>query len=437
MASNEYVKTKKFRDCASFQEGYVNPSQLKRDNFGHDIKWLRAVDLNDSFVTDTSRCLSLKGYESAGKSALLFEPGTLAISKSGTIGRLGILTDYMCGNRAVINIRVKKEVCDTFFIFYILRQLRSRITELAEGSVQKNLYISVLGNIEIPVPSLCEQREIGRTLIALDTRITSLRQSSEVLEALTKAIFKSWLVDFDPVRSKAEGREPDGMDAVTAALFPSEFQDSPLGQIPSGWEVAPLYGIAEFSNGAAYKDIHFSSNNEGLPVIKIAELKAGVTESTKFTTTYLAERFRIEQEEILFSWSGNPDTSIDTFIWDGGPAWLNQHIFRVRENGYVPRSWVYIQLKTLRSVFAEIARDKQTTGLGHVTVADMKRLLVCKPTDEIVLRFDEIAKPILARIAANQLAIRTLADLRDTLLPRLISGKLRVPEAEAMLMEVV
>jgi type I restriction enzyme S subunit len=388
-------------------------------------------------VTDTSRCLSLKGYESAGKSALLFEPGTLAISKSGTIGRLGILTDYMCGNRAVINIRVKKEVCDTFFIFYILRQLRSRITELAEGSVQKNLYISVLGNIEIPVPSLCEQREIGRTLIALDTRITSLRQSSEVLEALTKAIFKSWLVDFDPVRSKAEGREPDGMDAVTAALFPSEFQDSPLGQIPSGWEVAPLYGIAEFSNGAAYKDIHFSSNNEGLPVIKIAELKAGVTESTKFTTTYLAERFRIEQEEILFSWSGNPDTSIDTFIWDGGPAWLNQHIFRVRENGYVPRSWVYIQLKTLRSVFAEIARDKQTTGLGHVTVADMKRLLVCKPTDEIVLRFDEIAKPILARIAANQLAIRTLADLRDTLLPRLISGKLRVPEAEAMLMEVV
>jgi type I restriction enzyme S subunit len=264
-----------------------------------------------------------------------------------------------------------------------------------------------------------------------------LRQSSEVLEALTKAIFKSWLVDFDPVRSKAEGREPDGMDAVTAALFPSEFQDSPLGQIPSGWEVAPLYGIAEFSNGAAYKDIHFSSNNEGLPVIKIAELKAGVTESTKFTTTYLAERFRIEQEEILFSWSGNPDTSIDTFIWDGGPAWLNQHIFRVRENGYVPRSWVYIQLKTLRSVFAEIARDKQTTGLGHVTVADMKRLLVCKPTDEIVLRFDEIAKPILARIAANQLAIRTLADLRDTLLPRLISGKLRVPEAEAMLMEVV
>jgi type I restriction enzyme S subunit len=226
------------------------------------------------------------------------------------------------------------------------------------------------------------------------------------------------------------------MDADTAALFPCEFQDSPLGQVPSGWEVAPLYGIAEFSNGAAYKDIHFSSNNEGLPVIKIAELKAGVTESTKFTTTYLAERFRIEQEEILFSWSGNPDTSIDTFIWDGGPAWLNQHIFRVRDNGYVPRSWVYIQLKTLRSVFAETARDKQTTGLGHVTIADMKRLLVCKPTDELVLRFDEIAKPILARIAANQLTIRKLAALRDTLLPRLIAGKLRVPEAEAMLTAV-
>jgi len=289
------------------------------------------------------------------------------------------------------------------YIYWLLRtpQYRNFCWRYATGTT--TLGLGREDFLGYPVPDFtAERRSIVQALEAIERRHEELSFQSETLEALPRAIFKSWFVDFHPVRAKAEGRDPEGMDADTAALFPSGLQDSPLGKIPSGWEAAPLYGIAEFSNGAAYKDIHYSSNNEGLPVIKIAELKAGVTESTRFTTTYLAERFRIEQEEILFSRSGNPDTSIDTFIWDGGPAWLNQHIFRVRENGYVPRSWIYIQLKTLRPVFAEIARDKQTTGLGHVTVADMKRLLVCKPTDEIVLRFDEIAKPILARIAANQ-----------------------------------
>jgi type I restriction enzyme S subunit len=325
---------------------------------------------------------------------------------------------------------------DPHFVYYFFKAMARQLAGMDVGSANPSLNRNHVHPIRTYWPPFNEQKEISLILALFDDRIALMEHMNQSIEAIARSIFKSWFVNFDPVKAKAEGREPDGMDADTAALFPSEFQDSPLGQIPSGWEVAPLYGIAEFSNGAAYKDIHFSSDNEGLPVIKIAELKAGVTESTKFTTTYLAERFRIEQEEILFSWSGNPDTSIDTFIWDGGPAWLNQHIFRVRDNGYVPRSWVYIQLKTLRSVFAETARDKQTTGLGHVTVADMKRLLVCKPTDEIVLRFDEIAEPIVARIAGNQLAIRKLAALRDTLLPRLISGKLRVPEAEAMLTAV-
>jgi type I restriction enzyme S subunit len=114
--------------------------------------WLRAVDLNDSFVFETSRRLSRAGYESAGKSALLFEPNTLAISKSGTIGRLGILRDYMCGNRAVINIRVDPEKYDSRFVFYSLLLRRSEIEGLAGGSVQKNLYCSALGTIEINIP---------------------------------------------------------------------------------------------------------------------------------------------------------------------------------------------------------------------------------------------------------------------------------------------
>ena len=316
------------------------------------------------------------------------------------------------------------------FCYYWLQTLE--LSRFNSGSAQPSLNRNYIYDLPVQIPERSEQDAIAELLDSLDAAIQLRVSTNKTLEATARATFQSWFVDFDPVRAKAEGREPEGMDAATAALFPSELVESQIGPLPEDWEVMQLYGIADFSNGAAYKDIHFSPDNEGLPVIKIAELKAGVTANTKFTATELGERYRIEQEEILFSWSGNPDTSIDTFIWDGGPAWLNQHIFRVRENGTAPRAWVYIQLKTLRSTFAEIARDKQTTGLGHVTIGDMKRLMICKPSGEIVLAFDGIARPILERIASNQLAIRVLASIRDTLLPRLISGKLRVPEAEKL-----
>jgi type I restriction enzyme S subunit len=324
---------------------------------------------------------------------------------------------------------------DPKFCFYWLKTLN--LASFDSGSAQPSLNRNYIYHLPVRIPGVQEQSEIAKLLDGLDESIRLKAETKKTLETVARTIFKSWFVDFDPVRAKAEGREPEGMDAATAALFPSTFAESQLGALPEGWAAMPLYEIANFSNGAAYRDIHFSPRTEGLPVIKIAELKAGVTESTKFTETDLGERYRIEQDEVLFSWSGNPDTSIDTFIWDGGPAWLNQHIFRVRENGMAPRASIYIQLKTLRPKFAEIARDKQTTGLGHVTIADLKRLMVCKPTTEVTLRFDEIVSPILEKVASNQLTCRVLASIRDSLLPRLISGKLRMPDAEKLVEAVL
>lgn len=229
----------KLGTLADFQEGYVNPSQREPAYFDGPVKWLRATDLNDGFVTNTSRTLSDKGFRSAGKSALLFEPGTLAISKSGTIGRLGILGDYMCGNRAVINIRPKATTVPRY-LFFILRHLRPTIEVLAEGSVQKNLYVSTLSNLDVPAPPLEVQKSLAGILGALDDRITLLRETNATLEAIAQALFKSWFVDFDPVRAKMEGRAPEGMDEATAALFPDSFEESELGLVPSGWRVSTL-----------------------------------------------------------------------------------------------------------------------------------------------------------------------------------------------------
>jgi type I restriction enzyme S subunit len=195
-----------FGSCADFQEGYVNPAQSVTAYFDGPISWLRAVDLNDGFVNETSRTLSVEGFKSAGKAATLFPAGTLAISKSGTIGRIGILQREMCGNRAVINVRPRPDRLDVRFAFYSMLLGRPQIERLAEGSVQKNLYVSALSKFSLFLPPLPEQRAIGATLGALDDKIELNRKMNATLEAMARALFRDWFVDFGPTR--AQGRRP-------------------------------------------------------------------------------------------------------------------------------------------------------------------------------------------------------------------------------------
>lgn len=150
----------------NFQEGYVNPAQTHPEYFDGSVKWLRAVDINESFIINTSRTLTDKGFLSAKKSAILFKPNTIAISKSGTIGRLGIISDYMCGNRAVINI-APKESSNLPFIYCFLKLKQKEFPDMAVGSVQKNLYVSILESLEVKVPQkeLDSFNQIGQFIL--------------------------------------------------------------------------------------------------------------------------------------------------------------------------------------------------------------------------------------------------------------------------------
>src|SRR5690606_32686559 len=176
------------------------------------------------------------------------------------------------------------------------------------------------------------------------------RKMNETLEAMAQALFKSWFVDFDPVidNALAAGNSiPDELfkrvekrkgvqqnksqdDQVSRSLFPDEFEfTEEMGLIPKGWGVTPVYEVADFINGSSFNSQYFSDEKESLPIVKIAEIKNGISEQTKFTTQEMPGKYLISDGAILFSWSGNPDTSIDTFIWTGGKGWLNQHIFNV------------------------------------------------------------------------------------------------------------
>ena len=152
-----------------FQEGYVNPPQTHPEYFDGEVKWLRAVDINESFIIETSRTLTKAGFESAKKSALLFEPNTIAISKSGTIGRLGIIADYMCGNRAVINI-APHDTNMLAFIYCFLKSKQREFPDMAVGSVQKNLYVSLLEPLSVSIPdneSLTAFNAVGASILGM------------------------------------------------------------------------------------------------------------------------------------------------------------------------------------------------------------------------------------------------------------------------------
>jgi type I restriction enzyme, S subunit len=144
---------------------------------------------------------------------------------------------------------------------------------------------------------------------------------------------------------------------------------------------------------------------------------------------------RVDTGDLLYSWSGSPDTSLEVFLWASGPGLLNQHIFKVVAVDTAQKRFVYYLLKYLRPVLVETARNKQTTGLGHVTVADMKRLRVCWPSPAILSAFAGQVAPVFDRFFANTLKARTLVALRDTLLPKLISRELRVKDAERFVTE--
>jgi len=176
---------------------------------------------------------------------------------------------------------------------------------------------------------------------------------------------------------------------------------------PESWERHVLYSLATWINGMAFKNINFSPT--GRPVIKIAEIKNGITEQTQFTDSDYDQRYFVTRGEMLFSWSGQPETSIDVFYWDGPDGWLNQHVFKVLpDNDACTPSFLYYILKYLKPNFIGIARNKQTTGLGHVTKADLEAMQVCVPDRPTQDRITHILGKLDARLTVYRRMNQTL-----------------------------
>ena len=421
-------------DCASFQEGYVNPSKNEPSYFGGTIKWLRATDLNNGFVYKTSQTLTEKGFLSAKKSAVLFEPDSLAISKSGTIGRIGILKDYMCGNRAVINIKVNENICNPLFIFYTLLNSKEQIETLAEGSVQKNLYVSALSKVKLLLPDINKQKEIGYILNTLDQKIELNTQINQTLEQIAQALFKSWFVDFDPVRAKVQalsdglsleqaelaamqtisGKTPKELTALsqaqpdryaelaeTAKAFPCEMVEIDGVEVPKGWEVKRIDEVIQkIPVGKKYSSK--TAFSEGLVPI----LDQGRSGVIGYHNDKPGVKASVEDPIIVFA---NHTCYMRLISYDFS-AIQNVFAFKGKEcNLY----WLYL---------ATLGKQEFVEYKGHFPDFLIKEIVV--PPEELTALFGKYVKESFSKIFINDRENSSLVKIRDLLLPRLLNGEI-------------
>jgi type I restriction enzyme S subunit len=241
---------------------------------------------------------------------------------------------------------------------------------------------------------------------------------NETLEVMARALFKSWFVDFDPVRAKAEGRDP-GLPKPLADLFPDSFEDSELGEIPKGWEIRGLDEIARFLNGLALQK-YPPKDGRSLPVIKIAQLRAGQSVGADRASADLDPDYIVKDGDVLFSWSG----SLECVLWTGGGGALNQHLFKVTSAEF-PKWFCYLWIHQHLADFRHIAAAKATT-MGHIQRHHLADAKVVIPTLKALGAMNTILSPLLEMVLATRLESGTLTILRDTLLPKLISGEVRV-----------
>lgn len=290
--------------------------------------------------------------------------------------------------------------CPLNLLGFILNNMN--ISPYVTGCAQPKLNQENLRNIEIELPSHIDR--IASILSSLDRKIELNNKINADLEEMAQAIFKNWFVDFEPFKN-------------------GKFVDSELGMIPEGWKVGRLTEIASYMNGLAMQKFPPENNEDSLPVLKIKELGQGFcgTDSDRCSCN-IKDECRIHNGDVIFSWSG----TLLVDVWCGGDCGLNQHLFKVTSKDY-PKWFYYYWTKHHLQEFIHIAKDKAVT-LGHIKRGHLEEAMVAIPDNDSMEKAHELFEPILSKMISLRLENSRLSLLRDTLLPRLMSGEIEVPQ---------
>lgn len=333
-----------------------------------------------------------------------------------------------------------------FLLYYYLGpEFQDVIRERTiHGSTVDRLALIEFPKFPLNLPPLAEQKRIADILGSLDDKIELNRRMNETLEGMARALFQSWFVDFDPVRAKLDGRKPVGLDAETAALFPAAFQDSPLGPIPEGWEVKPLSEItAVITKGTTPTQGDMARASDAEVQINYIRVNSIDEEGsilgdklTKIPETVhfgVLKRSILQANDVLYTIAGTIGRIAITEEWLL-PANTNQAVAIIRPKATIPPGFLALAMRH------EVFRNELHSNIVHAVQANLSLGMLAKarvvvPPDA---KLHDIFKPIgniLSMMNANRIQSRTLAALRDALLPKLLSGELRVGEVSGEISE--
>lgn len=320
------------------------------------------------------------------------------------------------------------------FLYYWLTspQIQQKLDEVSIGSTQKALTISALKALEIPLPPRAIQDEIVEVLGALSNRITLLRDTNATLEAIAQAMYKSWFVDFDPVRAKMEGRNPEGMDESLAGLFPNVLDKSELGLMPRGWTTRCMADVSTVGIGKTppRKEQHwFSEAPNDVRWVSIRDMGTiGVyaTRTSEFLTQAAVDKFNVRQvpdKTVLMSFK----MTIGRVAITDGEMTTNEAIahFKLSPGSPLTTEYIYLHLKQFN--FSTLSSTSSIADA--VNSKTVREIPILVPTPDVVAAFQNQIGGLFEKIKNTERQVHTLATLRDSLLPRLIAGLIAMPEA--------
>jgi len=348
------------------------------------IPWLSVADFNNCnrYVYDAEKHITELGLKNS--STKILKKGQLIISARGTVGAIAQLGRDMAFNQSCYGLNANSSSINDF-LFYLLKYCITELKQQSNGGVFDTIIRETFDNINISLPPLPEQKAIAEVLSSLDDKIDLLTRQNKTLEDLAQAYFRKWFIE----------------DASEE------------------WEEKGLDEIAEFLNGLPLQKYPYKTGNP-LYVIKIKELNNGFSDNSDLCSSDVPEQYIVNPGDVIFSWSG----SLMVDIWKYGKGALNQHLFKVTSRNY-PKWFYYFWIKHHLPEFKIIAESKATT-MGHIQRRDLSNAIVLVPDSQEINSMDKIMSPLIDKIEQNNAQILVLQKLRDTLLPKLISGEIRV-----------
>jgi type I restriction enzyme S subunit len=364
------------------------------DLFGHP--WIKGHKMERVPLTATER-----GRAMLQSGDLLFARRSVKLAGAGVCSIFWDSDEPTTFESSLIRVRLDRSIADPLFFFYYFRSQpgRQRIETIVEQTAVAGIKASSLGRLSVSVPQVDEQKRIAQVLRSLDEKIDNNLRIARTLEEIATALFKARFVDF---------------------IGQDDLVESEVGPIPQGWAATPVGDLARYVNGKAFTKF---GNGRGRMVIRIADLRSGPGGSTVYSDHEAEPDFVAAPGDILFAWSG----SLDVYRWHRPEALINQHIFKVIPEGY-PNWFVFHTLKYVMPHFQAIAADKATT-MGHIKRADLHALSIATPPTSGIREHDVVFAPLYEQALVARKESEMLVQIRDQLLPRLISGRLLVPDS--------